>query len=140
MRYCTFTELPTNKPGRHVYLCQLLDTTFASDQFCLLKLLSFINFGSNCILGLFCKVNAVSSTPIIFAKMSSHFHKYTHTIQQEQQSKWTFKVNFPKNLAFVSTIDAECSGKYSHGAMLLKIQSQRYANNICRTHLRPSAW
>ena len=49
-----------------------------------------------------------------------------------------FQSNFPKNLAFVPTIDAECSGKYSHDATLLKIQAQRYANNIClRTCVRP---
>ena len=140
MRYCTFSELPTNKPGLHVYLRQLLDATFASDQFYLTKLLSFIIFGSNCIIGLCCKVNAVSSTPIKLAKITNLFHTYTHTIQQEQQSKWTFKANFPKSkhVVFVPTIDAECSGKYSHGAMLLKMQPQSYANNIYRrTCVRP---
>ena len=75
-----------------------------------------------------------SPVPALYATL------YTHTIQQEQQSKWTFKANFPKSkhVVFVPTIDAECSGKYSHGAMLLKMQPQSYANNIYRrTCVRP---
>ena len=130
MRHCTFTELPTNKSWQHVYQCQLLDSTFAPDQF-------DETFGVH-NLCLCCNASAVSSTPIKFANMSNHFHKYTHTIQQEQQSKWTFKANFPKKLSYVPTIDAECSGKYSHDATLLKIQAQRYANNIYRRNcVRP---